>query len=56
MLLLVGMVQAGAGVARHRFAVGNWLVATFRTQQLVSPQAATARRVAAGAGRRPATW
>jgi ABC-type multidrug transport system fused ATPase/permease subunit len=39
-LLAVGLVQAGAGVARHRFAVGNWLVATFRTQQLVSRTAA----------------
>ena len=33
-------LQAVAGVARHRFAVGNWLVATFRTQQLVSRTAA----------------
>jgi ABC-type multidrug transport system fused ATPase/permease subunit len=39
-LLAVGLLQAGAGVARHRFAVGNWLVATFRTQQLVSRTAA----------------
>jgi ABC-type multidrug transport system fused ATPase/permease subunit len=40
-LLVVGLVQAAAGVSRHRFAVGNWLTATFRTQQLVSR--ATAR-------------
>jgi ABC-type multidrug transport system fused ATPase/permease subunit len=39
-LLVVGLLQAAAGVARHRFAVGNWLVATFRTQQLVSRTAA----------------
>ena len=35
---LVGLVQAGARASlRHRFAVGNWLAATFRTQQLVVP-------------------
>ncbi len=37
-VLLVGVVTAGAGVMRHRFAVGNWLTATFRTQQLLSGQ------------------
>jgi ABC-type multidrug transport system fused ATPase/permease subunit len=40
LLLAVGVVQAVAGVFRHRFAVGNWLTATLRTQQLVSRQAA----------------
>jgi ABC-type multidrug transport system fused ATPase/permease subunit len=35
LLLAVGLVQALAGVVRHRFAVTNWLVASFRTQQLV---------------------
>ncbi len=39
-LLAVGLLQAVAGVFRHRFAVGNWLLATLRTQQLVSRQAA----------------
>jgi ABC-type multidrug transport system fused ATPase/permease subunit len=39
-LLGVGLVQAAAGVLRHRFAVSNWLIATFRTQQLVSRQTA----------------
>jgi ABC-type multidrug transport system fused ATPase/permease subunit len=39
-LLSVGLLQAVAGVLRHRFAVSNWLIATFRTQQLVSRQAA----------------
>jgi ABC-type multidrug transport system fused ATPase/permease subunit len=34
-LLAVGIVQAVAGVARHRFAVSNWLTASFRTQQLL---------------------
>jgi len=34
-LLAVAVVQAVAGVVRHRFAVTNWLVASFRTQQLV---------------------
>lgn len=32
-LLAVGALQALAGVLRHRFAVGNFLVACFRTQQ-----------------------
>ncbi len=35
LLLAVGIVQAAAGVARHRYAVSNWLVASFRTQQLL---------------------
>jgi ABC-type multidrug transport system fused ATPase/permease subunit len=34
-LLAVGVIQAVAGVVRHRFAVTNWLIASFRTQQLV---------------------
>lgn len=34
-LLLAGGVQAGAGIARHRFAVTNWLTAAYRTVQLV---------------------
>jgi ABC-type multidrug transport system fused ATPase/permease subunit len=40
LLLAVGVVQAVAGVFRHRFAVANWLTATFRTQQLVARHAA----------------
>ena len=39
-LLGVGIVQAGAGVVRHRFAVTNWIVASFRTQQLVDRKVA----------------
>jgi ABC-type multidrug transport system fused ATPase/permease subunit len=35
-LVAVGAVQAVAGVFRHRFAVGNWLTAVFRTQQIVA--------------------
>lgn len=35
-LLAVGLVQAAAGVVRHRFAVGNWLIAAYRTVQVVS--------------------
>jgi ABC-type multidrug transport system fused ATPase/permease subunit len=34
-LFAVGILQAAAGVVRHRFAVTNWLIASFRTQQLV---------------------
>ena len=35
-LLTAGIVQAAAGVARHRWAVANWLTAAFRTIQLVA--------------------
>ena len=37
-LLAVGLVQAGAGIMRHRFAVTNWLIAAYRTVQLVTRQ------------------
>jgi ABC-type multidrug transport system fused ATPase/permease subunit len=33
LLLAIGLLQAGSGVLRHRFAVTNYLVAAFRTQQ-----------------------
>jgi ABC-type multidrug transport system fused ATPase/permease subunit len=39
-LFLLGIVQAGSGVMRHRFAVVNWLGAAFRTVQITSRQAA----------------
>jgi ABC-type multidrug transport system fused ATPase/permease subunit len=39
-LLGVGIVQAAAGVSRHRFAVANWLTGTFRVEQLLTRQAA----------------
>ncbi|HEX2291667.1 MAG TPA: ABC transporter ATP-binding protein [Gaiellaceae bacterium] len=41
-LVLVGLgaVQAGAGIMRHRFAVWNWLQASFRLAQVVSHHAA----------------
>lgn len=35
----LGLVQAAAGVFRHRFAVTNWLTAAYRTVQLVARQA-----------------
>ncbi|WP_209021742.1 ABC transporter ATP-binding protein [Nocardioides sp. 503] len=35
LLLLIGLVQAAAGIIRHRFAVTNWLIAAYRTVQLV---------------------
>jgi ABC-type multidrug transport system fused ATPase/permease subunit len=34
-LLMLGAVQAGAGVMRHRFAVSNWLQGSFRFVQVV---------------------
>ncbi len=36
LLLAIGVLQAGAGIARHRFAVTNWLTAAYRTVQVVS--------------------
>lgn len=39
-LLAVGVLQAGAGIMRHRFAVINWLSAAYRTVQVVTRQAA----------------
>ena len=37
-LLAIGVVQAAAGVSRHRFAVSNFLISFFRTTQWVSGQ------------------
>jgi len=39
-LLGLGAVQAVAGVMRHRFAVSNWIQASFRLAQVVSHHAA----------------
>lgn len=39
-LLALGVVQATAGVLRHRMAVLNWITASSRTQQLVVRRAA----------------
>jgi ABC-type multidrug transport system fused ATPase/permease subunit len=39
-LLALGATQAGAGILRHRFAVFNWLQASFRLAQVVSHHAA----------------
>jgi ABC-type multidrug transport system fused ATPase/permease subunit len=38
-LFAIGLVQATAGIMRHRFAVTNWLTAAYRTVQLVARQA-----------------
>lgn len=35
----IGLVQAAAGIMRHRFAVTNWLIAAYRVVQLVTRQA-----------------
>ena len=37
-LLGIGLVQAASGIMRHRFAVTNWLIAAYRTVQLVARQ------------------
>ena len=39
MLFAIGLVQAASGIMRHRFAVTNWLIAAYRTVQLVARQA-----------------
>ncbi|WP_246165781.1 ABC transporter ATP-binding protein [Nocardioides psychrotolerans] len=36
LMLLIGLVQAASGIIRHRFAVTNWLIAAYRTVQLVA--------------------
>jgi ABC-type multidrug transport system fused ATPase/permease subunit len=36
LMLLIGLVQAGSGIMRHRFAVTNWLTTAYRTVQLVA--------------------
>jgi ABC-type multidrug transport system fused ATPase/permease subunit len=53
LLLLVGVLQAAAGIFRHRFAVFNWLTAAYRTVQVVARHAVRLgatlpRRVATG--------
>ena len=37
-LFAIGLVQAGAGIMRHRFAVTNWLTAAYRVVQLITRQ------------------
>lgn len=53
LLLAIGLLQAFAGIMRHRFAVTNWLTAAYRTVQLVTRHAThlgatLPRRVATG--------
>ncbi|WP_182524433.1 ABC transporter transmembrane domain-containing protein [Nocardioides dongkuii] len=38
-MLVLGLVQAGTGIMRHRYAVTNWLTAAYRTVQLVGRHA-----------------
>ena len=49
----VGLLQAAAGIIRHRFSVTNWLTAAYRTVQLIARHAVhlgatLPRRVATG--------
>ena len=37
-LFAIGLVQAASGIMRHRYAVTNWLIAAYRTVQLVAHQ------------------
>lgn len=39
LLLALGLLQAGSGIARHRFAVTNWLSGAYLTVQVVTRQA-----------------
>jgi ABC-type multidrug transport system fused ATPase/permease subunit len=39
-LAAVGIVQAMAGIMRHRFAVSNWLSAAYRTVQVITRKSA----------------
>jgi ABC-type multidrug transport system fused ATPase/permease subunit len=39
-LFALGLVQAAAGIMRHRYAVVNWLGASYRTVQVTARQAA----------------
>jgi ABC-type multidrug transport system fused ATPase/permease subunit len=53
LLLAVGVVQAAAGIMRHRFAVTSWLIAAYRSVQLVARKttelgATLPKRVATG--------
>ena len=52
-LAVLGVVQAAAGIMRHRFAVTNWLTATYRCDQLAARAvsrlgASLSRRFASG--------
>lgn len=38
LLLAIGLLQAGTGIMRHRFAVTNWLITAYRVVQLVTRQ------------------
>jgi ABC-type multidrug transport system fused ATPase/permease subunit len=40
LLFAVGVLQATAGIMRHRFAVTNWLTAAYRTVQVVTRKSA----------------
>src|SRR4051812_26878274 len=52
-LAVLGLIQAGAGILRHRVAVLNWLTASYRCNQLVAAAVARlgsslTRRITAG--------
>ncbi len=38
-LMGVGIIQASAGILRHRFAVANWLIAAYTTVQVITRHA-----------------
>ncbi len=38
LMFVIGLVQAASGIARHRYAVTNWLTASYRVVQLVLRQ------------------
>ena len=55
-LLGLGATQAFAGVMRHRFAVSNWLQASFRLMQVVGHHVASVGSGHPGPALRPARW
>ncbi|MBA2359980.1 MAG: ABC transporter ATP-binding protein [Actinobacteria bacterium] len=48
LLLGLGMIQAAGGIMRHRFAVFNWLQASFRLAQVVSHHSARSGQAVRG--------
>ena len=55
-LLGLGVVQAVAGVMRHRFAVFNWLSAAYRTVQVTVAPGRTGSAPRCPSGWPPARW
>ena len=55
-LLVLGATTAAAGVMRHRFAVSNWLQASFRLAQVVAHHAARTGHAIRRSSRPERSW